>query len=182
MSDFWRKWHISLTSWFKDYIYIPLGGNRCSVIKNIINIIIVWLLTGLWHGASYTFIIWGLFFGIIIILEKFIFKNFVNKHQIISCIIIGFVFFYAEDLSSSFLTIKGMLGLNNLPLINSEVIFYIKNYILILIISIAVSLNISKLFTGKLSKISFIYYLILLILSTAFIVDSSFNPFLYFRF
>ena len=188
MSDFWRKWHISLTSWFKDYIYIPLGGNRCSNLRNIINILIVWLLTGLWHGASYTFIIWGLFFGIILILEKFIFKNFVNKHQIISCIItdilaiIGFVFFYAKDLPSAFLTIKGMLGLNNLLLINSEVIFYIKNYILILIISIAVSLNIFKIFKGKLQNIAFIYYLALLILSTAYIVDSSFNPFLYFRF
>lgn len=188
MSDFWRKWHISLTSWFKDYIYIPLGGNRCSNLRNIINILIVWLLTGLWHGANYTFIIWGLFFGIILILEKYLFKNFVKKHHILSCIItdilviIGFVFFYAKDLPSAFLTIKGMLGLNNLLLINSEVIFYIKNYILILIISIAVSLNIFKIFKGKLQNIAFIYYLALLILSTAYIVDSSFNPFLYFRF
>lgn len=188
MSDFWRKWHISLTSWFKDYIYIPLGGNRCSAIKHIINILIVWFLTGLWHGANYTFIIWGLYFGIILILEKYLFKEFVSKHTIISCIItdilviIGFVFFYAEDLSSSFITIKSMLGLNNLPLINTEVIFYIKNYLLVLIISIAVSLNIFKLFKDKLQKISFIFYLILLILSAAYIIDSTFNPFLYFRF
>ena len=188
MSDFWRKWHISLTSWFRDYIYIPLGGNRCSIIKNIINILIVWLLTGLWHGANYTFIIWGLYFGLILILEKFIFKNFVSKHSIISCIItdilviIGFVFFYAEDLPRAFATIKGMFGLNNIPLINTEVIFYIKNYLLILIISLAVSFNIFKLIKGRFPKISFIYYLLLIILSTSYIVDSSFNPFLYFRF
>ena len=188
MSDFWRKWHISLTSWFKDYIYIPLGGNRCSIIKNIINILIVWLLTGLWHGANYTFIIWGLYFGLILILEKFIFKNFVNKHSTISCIItdilviIGFVFFYAEDLSGALKTIKGMFGLNNIPLINTEVIFYIKNYLLILIISLAVSFNIFKLIKGRFPKISYIYHLLLIILSTSYIIDSSFNPFLYFRF
>lgn len=188
MSNFWRKWHISLTSWFKDYIYIPLGGNRCSIIKNIINILIVWLLTGLWHGANYTFIIWGLYFGLILILEKFIFKNYVSKHSIISCIItdilviIGFVFFYAEGLPGAFATIKGMFGLNSIPLINAEVIFYIKNYLLILIISLAVSFNIFKLIKDRFPKISFIYYLLLIILSTAYIVDSSFNPFLYFRF
>ena len=188
IAEFWRRWHITLGRWFREYVYIPLGGNRKGKIRTIVNLFVVWALTGLWHGASYTFIIWGLFFGIILILEKFIFKNFVNKHQIISCIItdilviIGFVFFYAKDLPSAFLTIKGMLGLNNLLLINSEVIFYIKNYILILIISIAVSLNIFKIFKGKLQNIEFIYYLALLILSTAYIVDSSFNPFLYFRF
>ena len=188
VTEFWRRWHISLSSWFREYVYIPLGGNRRGKKRQILNILIVWLLTGLWHGANYTFIIWGLFFGIILILEKYLFKNFVKKHHILSCIItdilviIGFVFFYAKDLPSAFLTIKGMLGLNNLLLINSEVIFYIKNYILILIISIAVSLNIFKIFKGKLQNIAFIYYLALLILSTAYIVDSSFNPFLYFRF
>ena len=82
MSDFWRKWHISLTSWFKDYIYIPLGGNRCRNLRNIINILIVWLLTGLWHGANYTFIIWGLFFGIILILEKYLFKNYRTRKKV----------------------------------------------------------------------------------------------------
>ena len=188
MSDFWRKWHISLTSWFRDYVYIPLGGNRCSTLRNIINILVVWFLTGLWHGANYTFIVWGLFFGIIIIFEKFIFKRFVSKHSVISCIItnilvvIGFVFFYADDLSSAFVTIKGMFGLNILPLINTDVIFYLKNYVLILIVSLVVSLNIFKLFKVKGRRLTFVYYIILLILSTAYIVDSSFNPFLYFRF
>ena len=188
MSDFWRKWHISLTSWFKDYVYIPLGGNRCSTLRNIINILAVWFLTGLWHGANYTFIVWGLFFGIILIFEKFIFKRFLSKCPMISCIItnilvvIGFVFFYAEDLSNAFMTIKGMFGLNSLPLINADVIFYLKNYALILLVSLAVSLNIFKLFKGKGRRLAFVYYLILLILSTAYVVDSSFNPFLYFRF
>lgn len=188
MSDFWRKWHISLTSWFRDYVYIPLGGNRCSTLRNIINILVVWFLTGLWHGANYTFIVWGLFFGIILIFEKFIFKRFVSKHSVISCIItnilvvIGFVFFYADDLSSAFVTIKGMFGLNSLPLINTDVIFYLKNYALILIVSLVVSLNIFKLFKVKERRLTFVYYIILLILSTAYIVDSSFNPFLYFRF
>lgn len=188
MSDFWRKWHISLTSWFKDYVYIPLGGNRCSTLRNIINILVVWFLTGLWHGANYTFIVWGLFFGIILIFEKFIFKRFLSKCPMISCIItnilvvIGFVFFYAEDLSNAFMTIKGMFGLNSLPLINVDVIFYLKNYAFILLVSLAASLNIFKLFKGKGRRIAFVYYLILLILSTAYIVDSSFNSFLYFRF
>lgn len=188
MSTFWRNWHISLTSWFKDYIYIPLGGNRKGYLKTIINILIVWLLTGLWHGASYTFIIWGVYFGIILILEKFIFQSFVSKHKIISAIatnilvIIGFVFFYAGDLNEAIITLKNMLGLSNIPLINTETCFYLKNYLFVFIISIATSLKFSKLFKNKFTNLSIIYYIILLILSTAYIVDSSFNPFLYFRF
>ena len=188
MSDFWRNWHISLTSWFKDYIYIPLGGNRKGTIRTILNILIVWLLTGLWHGANYTFIIWGVYFGIILILEKFIFQSFVSKHKIISAIatnilvIIGFVFFYAGDLNEAIITLKNMLGLSNIPLINTETCFYLKNYLFVFIISIAASLKVSKLFKNKFTNLSIIYYIILLILSTAYIVDSSFNPFLYFRF
>lgn len=188
MSAFWRNWHISLTSWFKDYIYIPLGGNRKGDLNTIINILIVWLLTGLWHGASYTFIIWGVYFGIILILEKFIFQSFVSKHKIISAIatnilvIIGFVFFYAGDLNETIITLKNMLGLSNIPLINTETCFYLKNYLFVFIISIATSLKFSKLFKNKFTNLSIIYYIILLILSTAYIVDSSFNPFLYFRF
>lgn len=188
MSAFWRNWHISLTSWFKDYIYIPLGGNRKGYLKTIINILIVWLLTGLWHGANYTFIIWGLYFGIILILEKSIFQSFASKHKIISAIatnilvIIGFVFFYAGDLNEAIITLKNMLGLSNIPLINTETCFYLKNYLFVFIISIAASLKFSKLFKNKFTNLSIIYYIILLILSTAYIVDSSFNPFLYFRF
>lgn len=188
MSDFWRNWHISLTSWFKDYIYIPLGGNRKGTIRTILNILIVWLLTGLWHGANYTFIIWGVYFGIILILEKFIFQSFISKHKIISAIatnilvIIGFVFFYAGDLNEAIITLKNMLGLSNIPLINTETCFYLKNYLFVFIISIAASLKVSKLFKNKFTNLSIIYYIILLILSTAYIVDSSFNPFLYFRF
>lgn len=188
MSAFWRNWHISLTSWFKDYIYIPLGGNRKGYLRTIINILIVWLLTGLWHGANYTFIIWGLYFGIILILEKFVFQSFVSKHKIISAIatnilvIIGFVFFYAGDLNEAVITLKNMFGLSNISLINPETCFYLKNYLFVFIISIAASLKFSKLFQNKFTNLSIIYYIILLILSTAYIVDSSFNPFLYFRF
>lgn len=188
MSAFWRNWHISLTSWFKDYIYIPLGGNRKGYLKTIINILIVWLLTGLWHGANYTFIIWGLYFGFILILEKFTFQNFVSKHKIISAIatnilvIIGFVFFYAGDLNEAVITLKNMFGLSNIPLINTETCFYLKNYLFVFIISISASLKFSNLFKNKFTNLSIIYYIILIILSTAYIVDSSFNPFLYFRF
>lgn len=192
ITDFWRKWHISLSRFFKDYVYIPLGGNRVSKIKHIRNILIVWFLTGFWHGASFNFIFWGLYFGILLIIEKYFLTNFLDKHKIFAhiytfiLIIISFVIFSISDINSLVVFIKSMFGLNNLPFVNFDTIYYLKSYLVLIIICFVASLPIVKILKFKSNKIiNFIepvIYFSLLFISTAYLVDSTFNPFLYFRF
>lgn len=198
ITDFWRRWHISLSSWFKDYLYIPLGGSRVGELKRYRNIFIVWLTTGLWHGASWNFIFWGLYFAIILVFEKKFLLKFLTRHKLFShlytllLIIISFIIFNTENLSEIFITLQSMFGLNKLPLANIDIIYYLKNYLIILVIAIIgsgpwLSLTIQKFkknhFLKKIINIvEPVIYLILLIIVTAFIVDESFNPFLYFRF
>lgn len=197
ITDFWRRWHISLSSFFKDYVYIPLGGNKVSKIKWIRNILIVWFLTGFWHGANWNFILWGLYFGIILIIEKLLLSKYLEKTKVfkyiytITIVIISFMIFSTNSLTDIKVNLKNMFFLNNLPIINSETIYYLRNYLVLLIISFICSTPILKLLNMKLNKtkikkcLNFIepfIYLGLLILSTAFLIDESFNPFLYFRF
>ena len=194
MTEFWRKWHISLSSFFKDYVYIPLGGSRVNKLKRLFNIMIVWSLTGLWHGASYNFIIWGLYFGIILLIEKKFFYNLFSKHKFIGTlltnilVIIGFVFFYNEGLKDALISLKSMFGLNNIDFINLETIYYIKNYIVVLVLGYLISLKVFNKIINKLKNNKIInlmeplLLIVLLLVSTAFIIDESFNPFLYFRF
>ncbi len=194
ITDFWRRWHISLSTWFKDYLYIPLGGSRNGTKKTIRNLLIVWLTTGLWHGASWNFIMWGLYFGILLILEKFILKDFLNKHKIISYIytfiivIISFVIFSLNE-TELIPFLKSMFGLNNLNISNFETIFYLKNYFIILLIAfIGSTPYVKKIYLkGKekwkiISLVEPIFIVALLLITTAFIIDESYNPFLYFRF
>lgn len=194
MTEFWRKWHISLSSFFKDYVYIPLGGSRVNKLKRLFNIMIVWSLTGLWHGASYNFIIWGLYFGIILLIEKKFFYNLFSKHKFIGTlltnilVIIGFVFFYNEGLKDALISLKSMFGLNHIDFINLETIYYIKNYIVVLVLGYLISLKVFNKIINKLKNNKIInlmeplLLIVLLLVSTAFIIDESFNPFLYFRF
>ena len=198
ITDFWRRWHISLSSFLRDYVYIPLGGNKVSKIKHIRNIFIVWFLTGFWHGAAWNFILWGLYFGIILIIEKYFLSNFLKKHKVFShiytlfLIIISFVIFNANSLTKVFLFMKNMFGLNNLQFINKQTIYYIKSYLVILTISIIASTPLLKNLCIKLKNnknlsnimdiLEIIYIFIVLILVTSYLIDSSFNPFLYFRF
>ena len=197
ITDFWRRWHISLSSWFRDYVYIPLGGNRVSKLKWFRNLFAVWFLTGFWHGASWNFIIWGLYFGIILVIEKLFLKKFLNKTKILKhiytsiIIIISFLIFNVSTTNEIIIELKNMFFINNIPLTNEELIYQLKNYSGLFIVAIIgatplMSIIISKLKTTKFNKIldilEPIYYLILLILSTAFLIDASFNPFLYFRF
>lgn len=194
MTEFWRKWHISLSSFFKDYVYIPLGGSRVNKLRRLFNIMIVWSLTGLWHGASYNFIIWGLYFGIILLIEKKFFYNYLNKHKLIGTlltnilVIIGFVFFYNEGLKDALISLKSMFGLNHIDFINLETIYYIKNYIVVLVLGYLISLKVFNKIINKLKNNKIInlmeplLLIVLLLVSTAFIIDESFNPFLYFRF
>ena len=196
VTSFWRKWHISLSSWFKDYIYIPLGGNRKGKFRKYFNIFVVWFLTGLWHGASWNFILWGLYFGTILVIEKKFFLKFFEKHKIIGnmvtniLVVIGFVFFYNEknilDIFIKMFTGKGI------SFTNVSTNYYLLNYFVLLIISFIACTPLLKNIINKCKKnknlnlvISIVEPIVLiglLVLSTAFIVDASSNSFLYFRF
>lgn len=197
LTDFWRRWHISLSSFFKDYIYIPLGGSRVNKFRKYLNIFIVWFVTGLWHGASWNFILWGLYFGLFLVIEKKLFYKFFQKHKILGniwtniLVIIGFVMFYQYNISD----ITKLLGLmfgKNASLVNIETIYYLKNYLILLIISFICCTPLIKNLILKLRKnkkwnmiiniLEPISYIVLLIICTSFIIDASSSPFLYFRF
>jgi len=185
VTDFWRRWHISLSSFFRDYVYIPLGGNRVSKIKMIRNILIVWALTGLWHGDSWNFVIWGLYYGIILLLEKFIFKNadkntWYNHIKTMVIVTIGWLIFRQtnfNDLVSSFKALCGEYGFGNIGYLSYLGIFG-SRYIIAFIAGIILSFNI-KIKDGVF-KDSIL--LILFLISIIFIVVNSYNPFIYFRF
>ena len=191
ITEFWRRWHISLGSWFRDYVYIPLGGSRVGKMRLIFNILIVWMLTGFWHGANWNFILWGLYFALLLVIEKvFLLKILKNSHVIsrvyvLLLVIISFVIFNAASVKEAFEYIGGMFGAGNYPLISPETVYYIKNYLFILIVAIIGATPIPKIISSKL-KISQwlepIVLLALLVIVTAYLVDGSFNPFLYFRF
>ena len=195
ITDFWRRWHISLSSWFRDYIYIPLGGNRVNKIKWIRNIMIVWLLTGLWHGAAWNFVIWGVYFGILLIIEKLFLEKylkklpqFIGRLYVLFLVMISFIIFNAESIPQIIKNIGGILGITSNSLISTESLYYLKSYFLVIIIAILGATPIfSKIATkNKISKIAnFLepaYLLIILVTCTSYIINSSFNPFLYFRF
>ena len=191
ITEFWRRWHISLGSWFKDYVYIPLGGSRVKKGRLIFNILVVWMLTGFWHGADWTFIVWGLYFAILLIIEKSFLLNFLNRSKIISriyvliLIAISFVIFNAASLPEAVSYIGGMFGFGNYPLISAETVFYLKDYLAILLLGIIGATPIPKMLASKIGIAKWvepIFIALLLVISTAYLVDGSFNPFLYFRF
>lgn len=191
VTDFWRRWHMSLSSFFRDYVYIPLGGNRCSVIKNILNILIVWLLTGLWHGASWNFVLWGLYFFIFLILEKLLLKNRLKSRLLTFLIVvISFVIFNITDFNQLNSFLKGLFGIDTVFL-NFEALYYLKNSIVILLLSFIgmgpwLKRLIEKLRKGRLEKvlnvIEILFFMFVFCLSVACLVSSTFNPFIYFRF
>lgn len=199
ITEFWRRWHMSLSSWFKDYVYIPLGGNRKGLKKQIRNIFIVWLLTGMWHGASWNFIIWGLLFSIILIIEKLFLKRFLekcppilNRIYVLFIVMISFVIFNASSMQEAWRNIIGLFGANGESFINSYSIYYLRSYLVILIISVIGATPISRNMILKLKEneksnkiiniLEPIFLMILLVVVTAYLVDNSYNPFLYFRF
>lgn len=196
ITEFWRRWHISLGSWFRDYVYIPLGGNRVSKLLWFRNIFIVWMLTGFWHGANWNFIVWGLYFAIFLIMEKLWLKDFLAKNKIFGhfyvliLVMISFVIFGAPDFRLSFECIKGMFGFAGLPLATAETLYYLKSYGLILVIAVIGSMPLPKklyaMAEKKFPKVTAVAepvaVVALLLLATAYLVDGSFNPFLYFRF
>ncbi|MGG5462072.1 MBOAT family O-acyltransferase [Clostridium sp. B9] len=183
MTEFWRRWHMTLGGWFKEYVYIPLGGNRLGKRRMFINLFIVWFLTGFWHGAEYNFILWGLYFFILISLEKMFLLKFLEKHKIIShiyaiiAIIFGWAIFAFVDLNTFKYLFEARWSL--------DFIYYIRNYLGIFIIAILSSTKVIDNIYKKIkrNKYSECFVLILIfVLSIAYLVDSTYNPFLYFRF
>ena len=187
ISEFWRRWHITLGQWFKEYVYIPLGGNRVRKVRLYFNLFIVWFLTGFWHGASYNFILWGLYFFILICIEKNGLLNLLNKHKLIShiytifFILVGWVLFAVIDLNQIINFLKKMFIFNA----GNEWIYYLRNYIITYTIAIIFSTSFLKKIYNKFVKSNIVDTIILItifLLSIAYLVDSSYNPFLYFRF
>lgn len=196
ISEFWRRWHISLGTWFRHYVYIPLGGNRGGLIKTIRNLLIVWMVTGFWHGASWNFIIWGLYFGVLIIIERLGFGKILEKlPSIVSqfytflLVVIGWVFFDINGLKPAFNYLKAMFGGNGVA-VDSISKYLLMSNLLIFVICIFASTEITKKIYTKLTsaKVNIIQYvmpvlqLAIMVICTAYLVDATYNPFIYFRF
>lgn len=187
VTDFWTRWHMTLSSWFKEYVYIPLGGNRVKPLRHIFNLFVTWALTGLWHGANYNFILWGIYYFLVLIIEKYIlskfFKNipvFLKRIYTLAIVLVGWLIFIAEDFS-----ILGTFfdGLFNLPFTDIKAATTILQYGSLFVLGfIFVTDWPEKLYDKMRPWVRHILFLILFIISAAFIVSGSFNPFLYFRF
>ncbi len=194
ITEFWRRWHITLGSWFRDYVYIPLGGNRKGKILWLRNLAIVWLLTGLWHGAAWNFALWGLLYGFLLMIEKLFLGRCLERWKILSHIyvlffvVVGFVMFNADGVGGMIQDLSSLFGGSGLPLWSVETSYYLKSYLLTLLIAITGVTPLPKLLVKRWEEKSVMRVLepltigLLLLGSTAFLVDGSFNPFLYFRF
>ncbi len=194
VTEFWRRWHISLGTWFRDYVYIPLGGNRHGLARQLLNLIIVWALTGLWHGANWTFLFWGLYYAVFLIIEKsFLLKSlnkapgFIGHIYAIIVAVCGWVVFDLDSMSHAISYYRSMFGFGPAGGICSSDLFYLKNYALIIVIGIIACTPAGKHLYDKVptrakSVAAPLLILAVLVLSTAYLVDATYNPFLYFRF
>lgn len=198
ITEFWRRWHMSLGSWFRDYVYIPLGGNRVSNAKWLRNILVVWLLTGLWHGASWNFVLWGLGFAVLLVAEKLLYKERLEKTHVLKHVYVllfvtlSFVLFNASSVKEAASQIGAMFGANGLPLVSAESLYYAKSYAVTFLIAAIGATPLCKNVVSKLAEsargaqvlaiLQPVWLVLLLAACTAFLVDGSFNPFLYFRF
>lgn len=197
ITEFWRRWHISLGSWFREYVYIPLGGNRVSVPKHIRNILVVWLLTGLWHGAAWNFIFWGLYYGVLLLIEKYLLKDllerlpgFVKHIYTMLLVMIGWVFFFSPGIGSAFSYLGAMFGIGGGGFLNRTTFYYLRSYFLLFVILILCSTPYTYRkffrfsFEGAKERRAFALtaYLLIFLLSAAYLVNATYNPFLYFRF
>ncbi|MBE6762769.1 MAG: MBOAT family protein [Ruminococcaceae bacterium] len=198
VTEFWRRWHMSLGSWFRDYVYIPLGGNRVSKPRWFFNIFVVWMLTGFWHGAAWNFILWGLLFAVLLVIEKLFLLKALNKLKVLNhvyvlfFVMISFVLFNAADLPQAYSDVVSLFGAGGLPLVSQETLYYLQSYMWIFLAAIIGATPLPKTVVGKLmntkvgSAIGTVLEPLVLIglltVMTAYLVDGSFSPFLYFRF
>ena len=198
VTEFWRRWHMSLGSWFRDYLYIPLGGNRVSAARWYLNILIVWMATGFWHGAAWNFIVWGLWFAFFLVMEKLWLGKLLKKAKVAShvyvlvCVILSFVLFNATDIKEAISYIGGMFGIGADGFAGGNFFYYLGCYAIPLILAVFFATPVSKNAVAKFRKtetgakilawVEPVVLAVLVIVMTAFLVDGSFNPFLYFRF
>lgn len=197
VQDFWRKWHISLSQWFRDYLYIPLGGNRVDKNTYIRNIFIVWFYTGLWHGANWTFILWGLYYGCLLLLEKFFLKEKLEKLPkpishiyTLLVVLIGWVFFMSPNITTAFSTLGKMISIGTTTFANNQAKFMLKSYFIVFVLAILLSTKVYdriQIFVYNQYKMKAVYttwtiYIILIIVCIAFIVGGTYHSFLYFAF
>ena len=197
VQDFWRKWHISLSQWFRDYLYIPLGGNRVDKNTYIRNIFIVWFCTGLWHGANWTFILWGLYYGCLLLLEKFFLREKLDKLPkpishiyTLLVVLIGWVFFMSPNITTAFSTLGKMISIGSTTFANNQAKFMLKSYFIVFVLAILLSTKVYdriQIFVYNQYKMKAVYttwtiYIILIIVCIAFIVGGTYHSFLYFAF
>ena len=198
ITEFWRRWHISLGTWFRDYVYIPMGGNRVGKGRWFFNILVVWMLTGFWHGAAWNFVLWGLLFALLLILEKLWLLKSLQKHPVFAHIyvlffvMLSFILFDAQTLAQAVSHIGGLFGMGKLPFSSPETVYYLRSFTPLLVLALLGATPLPKKLFLKLSEhpiASKVFHwtevfalLLLLLVMTAFLVDGSFNPFLYFRF
>ena len=193
ISEFWRRWHMSLGSWFRDYVYILLGGNRVGHGRWVINVVIVWMLTGLWHGAAWNFVLWGVFYGALLLLEKWIpgiqkLPTAFRRVYVLLLTVIGFILFNAQSLPQAMADIGGLFGIGGMPLINAESLYYLRSNLVLLAVAAIGATPLARDLGNKIAEkrwvviLEPIALLLLLLVCTAYLVDGSFNPFLYFRF
>ena len=192
IAEFWRRWHMSLGSWFRDYVYIPLGGNRVSKMRWIFNILVVWMLTGLWHGAAWNFVLWGLLYAVFLLAEKFLpldkLPDILRRVYVLLVVVLGFVLFNAASLSQALSDIGGMFGFAGVPLVSPAALYCLRSYGMIFLLGFLGATPIVRDTAHKLEKsklgavLESLMMIVLLLVCTGYLVDGSFNPFLYFRF
>lgn len=195
ITDFWRRWHITLSTWFKEYLYIPLGGNRYGTAKTIRNLLIIWVLTGFWHGASWNFVFWGLYFGVILVLEKFVYgkllnklPSFVRQAYTFVLVVFGWVLFEMDTLGDAGRYLKAMFG--GAGFADSRTIYLLSSYFLLFLICIFASGSWGKKIYNRFANrwpkgtqvMLPVSVVLLMVVCTAYLVDATYNPFLYFRF
>ena len=193
VTEFWRRWHMSLGSWFRDYIYIPMGGNRVRKSRWVFNILTVWMLTGLWHGAAWNFVLWGLLFGVLLMVEKWVpalqkLPGWLRHGYVLLIVCLSFVLFNADTLSQAVSDMGGMFGFAGVPLVNAESLYYLRSYAPLFIMGIVGATPVVRDTARKIGEKPYGAVLeigmmaVLLIVCSAYLVDGSFSPFLYFRF
>ena len=192
ITEFWRRWHMTLGGWFRDYIYIPLGGNRVRKSRWVFNILVVWMLTGLWHGAAWNFVLWGLLFAVILLAEKQLpalkkMPVWLSHVYVMLIVMLSFVLFNAVDLKQAGSDLAGMFGFGGMPLYSRETGYYLRSYAVLFLLGILGATPVVKSLAEKAPKpvsavLETTVLVLLLLVCTAYLVDGSFNPFLYFRF
>ena len=191
ITEFWRRWHISLSTWFREYLYIPLGGNRCSRGRWLLNLLIVWCATGIWHGASWNYLLWGLYFYVLLVSEKLLLGKLLDRlpgwvrHVYVTVLVlISWAIFALEDFSQLGPYIAAMLGLRSLPLVNDLTLYYLRNYLPILLIAAVASTPLVITHWRRIDNraVKLAALLLGLLACTAYVVAGTYNPFLYFRF